>query len=192
MNMTKTSAVELGRRFEKARDALFSWKDHDDGTEFYVQKLTMIDRRNGKAIAAVVEYDGPEKEPNQDAGYVVVHNRFATMFSGVHLTVDLIPPDGDWEPCHEHNISAYPRNMKEIYEDDAPIEDKAQAMLATRRQMIIYKLVFNKHKNVNISREPTEYERLLIADARIMNVDGQHLKALGEMIGTADGKKDAG
>jgi hypothetical protein len=186
----KTSAIELGRRFERARDALFSWKEYDDGTEFFVKNLTMIDRRNGKAIACVVEYNGPEKEPNQDAGYVIVHNRFATMFSGVHLTVSEIPADGDWERSHQKNLDAYPRNMREIYEDDSGTEDKAQAMLATRRQMIIYALVFKDHKTVKVDRTPSEYERLLVADARILNQDGQYIRALAEMIGQSDGKKD--
>lgn len=184
---TVQMAIERGKRLEKARDMLFSWSDHDDGvTEFYVKNHVLVDRRNGKGIACIVEYLGSDRPKDQRTGYVIVHNRFASMFSGVHLTVECIPPNNVWTDAHETNIKSYESNLKEIYEDDGPLDDKAQALLATRRQMLIYSQIFS---GVTIDWQPSEYERLLITDAKLMNQDGEYIKALGEFIAGRDAKK---
>jgi len=185
---TVNMAIERGKRLEKARDALFSWQDHDDAnSEFYVKNNVLIDRRNGKGIAALIEYLEPDRPKDQRVAYVVVHNRFASMFSGVHLTVETIPPSNMWDDSHETNINTYNSNLKEIYEDEGSLDDKAQAMLATRRQMLIYSQVFKKKADINW--EPSEYERLLVTDAKLMNIEGQYITALGEFIAGRDAKK---
>jgi len=170
--------AQLGQRFNEARTALFNWTNYDKGEEFYVNDMTMIDRRSDKAIATVIEYTGSDK-PQGNVGYVVVTKKFATTFSGVHMIVSRIPTDNDWDAVHTENVKDFSETLESLYGRAEEIEERAQEMLAVRRQMLIYQMIFPECKMAVVA---TEAEKLLVADAKITGNGGQYCEALGEFV----------
>lgn len=171
----------LAKRFERARNALLSWKDYDDGSEFAVRDLCMIDQRDGSGVACIIEYSGDDR-PEGRVGFIAVCSKYAPMFVGSHVIVKRVPPDGDWLSAHVENAEEYVRLIKSVFESDRDEGIKAQEMLAIRRQILLYNLIFNGSQRVGV----TDYERLLVSDAVIMNKSNQHTDALREFISRAD------
>jgi hypothetical protein len=176
----------LARKFEDARSSMMQWKDHDDGSEFSVFNLYMIDNRTNTGVACIIEYDGEDK-PAGRAGFIAVTKQYAPLFSGAHLILDYIPPDGKWDFVHGRNVSDFRRLMKRIYESDSDNNTKASEMLAVRRQLLMYKMIFPEaHGASDISNE----ERLLATDAVLMNKLGGNVDALRSYISHCDRKAE--
>lgn len=177
--------VELGRKLEAAREALTRFRDFDDGGPIIVKNRVMIDTRKDLGIATIIEYNGPDKPTASPIGYVVVSKRASSLFSGVHLLVDTIPVDNNWANVHQKNIATYMRLLGVIYEQETPVEERAQELLAVRRQTLMYKTIF---PDVDIDITPSESERLLVVDARLQQQSGPHIEALAEFIAKSDKK----
>lgn len=185
MTKTKQDAVSLATRFERAREALFAWEDFDEGNEFYVKNKVMVDRRDGSGIAAIIEHK-PEgvKTPTQ-AGFVAVSFRYSALFNGTHLVLDRIPVNGIWDDVvHAANRASINLLLERIYESEALEPDmKAQEMLATRRMALLYARIWPGNDEIV---KPSEYERLIVVDAKLAGAGGLYVEALGEYIANSD------
>lgn len=174
----------IAKRFERARNALLNWQDFDDGSEFAVRDLCLIDQRDGSGVACIIEYNGSDKPENR-VGFIAVCSRYATMFVGSHIIVKVVPPDGNWSESHAANESEYLRLMESIHESDRAIGIKCQEMLAVRRQMLLYNLIFPAAIDISV----TDFERILVTDAVILNKHEQHIDSMREYISRVDSMK---
>lgn len=183
-----SSAVLRGKRFEQARSALISWANFDDGqTEFYTKDLIMYDRRVKKAIAAVIEYQGGDKPAGTQVGFIVVTKKFSSMLTGTHLIVEEIPLDGNWKSVHQKNLESYDQILEFIYGQNTELEEKAQEILAVRRQLLIYRMIF---PDANVKITISDSERLMIVDAKLMGTGGEYTAGLAELVAKFGGESD--
>lgn len=172
----------LAKRFERARNALLSWMDFDDGTEFAVRDLCMIDQRDGSGVACVIEYKGADA-PDGRVGFIAVTSRYAPMFVGTHIIIKSIPPDGKWDNHHKINCDEYRRLIKSSFNSDRDESVKCQEMMAVRRQILLYSLIFPN----SIDKSITDEERLIVSQSVILNSSNNNISALREYISRVDG-----
>lgn len=174
-------STTLAKRFERARNALLSWKDFDDGTEFAVRDLCMIDQRDGSGVACVIEYAGHDK-PEGRVGFIAVASKYAPMFVGTHIIVKSIPPDGNWVEHHPVNCATYRTLIKSVFDADREEDVRCQEIMAVRRQILLYNLIFPKAIDISIS----DQERLMVSQAVILNKKSSHIDSLREYITRVD------
>ena len=172
----------MAKRFERARNNMLSWKDYDDGSEFAVRDLVMIDQRDGSGIACIIEYTGADR-PEGRVGFIAVCSKYAPMFVGTHIIVKTVPADGNWLPHHSDNESEYKRLIKSVYNSDRPDGIRCQEILAIRRQLLLYNLIFPNSVDASV----TDYERLLVSESVILNNSDQNIEAMREYISRVDG-----
>lgn len=188
----QTSSSTIAANFAEVRDALFRWEDHDkSGQEYYTHNLCMVERATNTCTCAIIPYDINKKvsvpkadmlQASERNGFVLVKESWSDLFPAHHVSCAVIPSDKVWTPAiHEKNVKRFFRYMKEAYEDEATPDtnERAREMIAIRRQLIMYGELFPES---NVNPRPTQYESVLVVDAKLNNHTGPYIDAIGQYI----------
>jgi len=170
--MATHSLTMMSMQFENAYTNLIREKDYDPwgDTVFYVKDLTMIDRRTHTAVARVNKTEAFTR--------LLVTPKWSYLFQGVYIIVPYIPT-GEWTNAeHAINIHGYSEKLGNIYGSDEQPTEKGMKMLNIREHMIMYEHVFGDVIKCPI----TEWEILLVVDAKLQNTESVYITRLRDII----------
>lgn len=173
-NFTTDTAL-ISKRFEEAREKLFSYADYEQNHEFTVKNKILIDNTANRGIAGLIPYNGPDAPKDVGATLAAAARRYASAFTRIHLVVALVPVDADWTQVHGENKKEYEHMIQWVSKQEQPAEDSAHELISLRRQMSVYSKLF---PDAGVDMSPTDYEKIIVADARLTNNQGQYVKAL--------------